>query len=201
MGDWNGDWVVRTLTNLFPQGQAAAGVGSNWVAAGGGSITISVDAATASPFAPRSIKVLTDGGAANQGLSAQTATGLALASGTACAGSCFFLGVAAAPYTCQMIVVNTDASMTNGAATTLVATGRWQLLVPAAVSVAPGKTGNMIVLRVSINGTRAETFWAANAMLSTGSPYAPPYVPTDGATVTRYSSFDSTWRSEWSHAD
>lgn len=171
-----GLWPTRT--NLFRQGQCAAI--TDWGQSSGGVVTRAVDAATKAPFAARSIKVTTDGGAANQGVAAQSASGQAASAGTTGAGSLYFLGVAGQSYRVQMWWVNGDATNTFGTATTFTASGFWQQLNPALLSVLAGKTGNRLLINLTINGTRAESFWVAHAQIEIGVGQVSPYIPTTG---------------------
>lgn len=180
-------------TNLFRRGQAATVNVDSVVGAGGGSITLSSDTSTPGPFSPASYKVQCDGLAANQGISAYSSTGLAATTGTPDSASCWFKGVAGQSYTVQLFWVNTDASSTAGTATTFTAAGVFQLLSPGGVTVAAGKTGDQVLMRVRINGTRAETFWLANVMLSE-TAVCPPYVPTSGATAS--APFGRRWQTQ-----
>jgi hypothetical protein len=61
----------------------------------------------------------------------------------------------------------------------------WQLLTPASLAVAAGKTGDLLLVLVQVNGTRSESFWVAHAMLEKAQSVVAPYVATSGgATAT-----------------
>lgn len=173
--------VWRPATNLFPNGQCAAPTGWSTPTTG---VTISTDSATPAPFSPQSIKYVCDGTAGNQGALPLTAAGQAAAAGVIGAGSCWFKGVQGQAYRAVMSWANTDASITAGATATFTGTGGWQLITPAPVAVAAGKTGDVLRMTVGINGSRAETIWAAHAMLEIGVPQIAPYVATSGGTAT-----------------
>ncbi|MDE2101466.1 MAG: hypothetical protein KGL39_29745 [Patescibacteria group bacterium] len=172
-------------TNLFRRGQCDATTDWNGVP-NGGVVTVAIDTTVAAPFSPQSIRFTLDGAAAQQGGQAETATGQAAAAGTDGVCSVYFKGVAGLSYIARNYWLNTDASATIGANTTFVATGAWQLLQPAAVAVAAGKTGDALFVQVIVNGTRAETFHLAHAMQQSGVLFVTPYVATSqGATATR----------------
>lgn len=177
--------ALRAATNLFQRGQCDSIDDYAWhnISAG---VTQSLDASTAPPFSTQSVKQVCNGTSANQACVPQSDVGQAAATGTAGVGSIYFEGVAGQSYRCWLRWVNTDATTTDGAVTTFTATGSWQLLSPASVAVEAGKTGDQLRLRVEINGTRAETFWLAHAMLEKGQSVVAPYVATSGGvTATR----------------
>lgn len=174
----NGIGVYQPASNLFRRGQCdttADQFGSTATPP-----TLTTDATVPALFSTQSIRVTSNGAVAGQGYVAQSATGQAAATGLACASSIYFRGVAGQSYGVLSEWSNTDASITQGAQTIFVATGNWQLLTPATVAVAAGKTGDALRIRATINGTRAETFWVAHAMLQSGVAYASPYVTSSG---------------------
>lgn len=173
--------IWRAATNLFRRGQCDST--TDWSQSGSGTVTLSIDATVAAPFSPQSIKVVTDGSAANQGGKVLSATGQAAATGTICAASLWFKGVASSSYLVAARWANTDSTNTIGSITTFTATGAWQLLSPATVAVAAGETGDQLVCAVSVNGTRAETFHLAHGMLESGQFVVAPYVATSGGTT------------------
>jgi hypothetical protein len=173
--------IRRAATNLFTRGQADA-VSTAWGNAGAGTV-IAIDATSPAPFSPQSMKYTCDGTAANQGCLAQSGTGLAATVGTPGVGSIWFKGIAGRSYFSQMRWINTDATTTDGAQSVFTATGTWQLLTPAAVNVAATKTGNQLIIMARVNGTRADAFWVAHAMLETGFVAGAPYVATFGGTT------------------
>lgn len=167
-------------TNLFRRGQCDSV--TDWNASGGG-VTIATDATVLPPFSTQSIKVTTDGTGANQGCLPNSATGQAAATGVVGVGSVYFKGVASASYNVYMRWANTDASNTLGTTSTFTATGAWQQLIPPSLAVAAGKTGDKLIIRVEINGTRAESFWVAHAMLQKGVNVVSPYIATSGGST------------------
>lgn len=169
--------IRRPATNLFGRGQCDA-VGTSWGNAGAGT-TIATDATAPAPWSPQSMKYTCDGSAANQGCLAQSAA-LAATTGTPGVGSVWFRGIAGRSYFSQMRWVNSDSSTTDGAQSIFTATGNWQLLTPASVAVAAGKTGSQLIVMARVNGTRADAFWTAHAMLETGQGVAAWYVATSG---------------------
>lgn len=174
--------VRRTSTNLFRQGQCGALTDWGTLQAG---VVPTLDATVPPRFSTQSVKYTCDGTVANQGGQALSAAGQAAGAGLVGATSIWFKGVAGASYTVNTRWVHTDATSVDGAVTTFTATGGDQLLVPAAVSVAAAKTGDTLRICVQINGTRAESFWLAHAMLEKGVFYVNPYVATTGgATAT-----------------
>ena len=179
--------VWRAATNLFRRGQCDAvgsGAGSSdWNTA---ISTRAVDATVASPFSPNSIKYTGDGTAANQGAFIGSAAGQAAAAGVVGVGSVYFKGVAGQSYFHTTRWLNTDATNTRAATVAFTATGSWQLLVPNPIAVGAGKTGDTLIVEARINGTRAESFWLAHAMLETGHGEVSPYIATSqGATAAR----------------
>jgi hypothetical protein len=180
----SGIGVYTGGTNLFRNGQNDAT--TNWFISTTG-ITVSTDATVPAPFSPQSIKLVCDGTQANQGVLAKSATGQAAAATTVGVGSVYVKGVAGQQYDVFVQWFNTDLSVTTGTFTTFTATGVMQLIAPASLAVAAGKTGDQLVMKATVHGTRAETFWVAHAMLQTGVPYVSPYVATSGgATATRF---------------
>lgn len=169
-------------TNLHRHGQCDSL--TDWSVAG---VTSSrtLDATTAAPFSPQSVKIVTTGANIGGGIG-QSATGQAKATGTVGVGSIYLKGVAGLTYDVSVEWVNTDASTTAGSATTWMATGGWDLVVPASVSVAAGKTGDMLRVRCQTHAVRAsESFWLAHPMLQSGMSFVTPYVATAGGTATR----------------
>lgn len=169
-------------TNLFIRGQCDALGAGDWQVAGGG-VTRAIDTTTPAPFSPQSVAITCNGAAANQGCAARSVAALAAAPGTSGVGSVYFKGVAGQSYRAFLQWFNTDASFTTGAMSVFNATGDWQLVTPAAVAVAAGKTGDALQVRVDIDGTRAEVLSFAHAMLQSGPVLVQPYVPTSGATA------------------
>lgn len=193
--------IRRAATNLFPQGQCDS-VGSGpqkWNSSTSG-VVASVDAAVAAPFSPWSVKYVFDGTVASQSAGPRSAAGQAAAAGTFACGSVWFNGVPGAAYTANMRWGQTDATSIDGASTAFNAqTGRWftytdpltgrvwELVIPPAVAVAAGKTGDYVQLlvRVPSGVTRAETVHLAHAMIEKGQTVVAPYVATSGgATAT-----------------
>jgi len=176
-------------TNLFRRGQCDATTDWHQTATGE---TITTDATTPAPFSPQSIKAVCDGTTAAQGFQAFSATGQAAATGVVGAGSLYFKGVVGAAYTVRMHWLNTDTSTTDGTNLNFTATGAWQLLTPPSLAVAAGKTGDRLEIDVFINGTRAETIWAAHAMLEklpgTSRVNVSPYIATSGGSTASRSS-------------
>lgn len=178
-------WELRT--NLFRRGQcdSLGGGGTDWNPVSAG-VTASIDATTPAPFSPQSVKFVADGTGANQGAAPKSGSGLGAAVGTSAVASVWFKGVAGQSYTATSRWVNTDASTNDSAVTTFTATGDWQLIRPAPVLVQAGKTGDSVAISFGINGTRAETFWAAHVQLESGVNCVSPYIATSGgATATR----------------
>lgn len=173
-----GDGNVRT--NLFGYGQCDT-IG-NWFTALSG-VVASVDTTMPAPFSTNSVKYVADGTVANQGAIPSTAAAQNAGVGANAVGSIWFKGVAGQSYLIRTRWVNTDASATDGTATTLNATGSWQLVTPASVAVASGKIGDQLAIMVRINGQRAETFWVANVMLEKFQTVVAPYIPTAGGTI------------------
>lgn len=176
--------VWEAGTNLFRRGQCDAT--TDWSGASGHE-TISIDATTPGPFSPQSIKCVTDISSSNEGMLPQSATGQAAPAGTAAVGSIWFKGTAGQSYFTMMRWKNTDASVSDGVQQIFTATGQWQLLTPStAAVVGTGKTGDALVIMARVNGTRADTFWLAHAMLQKGVNVVSPYIATSGgATATR----------------
>lgn len=186
-------FIGRAATNLFRRGQCdALGAGgaadSSWSTSGTG-ITRALDTAQPSPYNPaQSIKYVTDGTSSAQGLAAVTATGQAAPAGTLGVGSIFFKGVSGAAYNAQIQWQNTDGTSSAATQLSFTATGQWQIIAPASQAVAVGKTGDFLRIQVYTTTARAESFWAAHAMLESGQPIVAPYVATSGAaTATRAS--------------
>jgi hypothetical protein len=181
--------IRRAANNLFRYGQCdslGGGAGADWRVTSSG-VTPAIDATVAAPFSPQSVKVTTDGTIASQAIAPKSAAGQAAAAGVLAAVSAYFKGVAGQQYVVQSRWNNTDATTTDGAATIVTATGIWQLIKPATVAVAAGKTGDSVGIRIGINGTRAESFWVAHPMLEKGTQteVGAPYVATSGgATAT-----------------
>ena len=172
--------IRRAATNLFRRGQCDSNVDWGTVAVG---VSQVVDATTPAPFSTQSIKYTADGLAASQGAGPQTATGRAAAAGVVIAGSVYFKGVAGQSYLTRIRINNTDASITDGTSTTFTATGAWQLVTPPTLAVAVGKTGDSFQVLVRINGTRAEVFRCAHAMIEQGQAVVAPYVATSGGST------------------
>jgi hypothetical protein len=176
--------IYRAATNLFRRGQCDTT--ADWLQENSGAPP-AVDAATAAPFSPQSIRYPCDGTVANQGTMAVTNTGQAAAATALGVGSVYFKGVAGQSYLHRLRWSNLDATITVGTLTPFTATGAWQLLTPVPVAVAAGKTGDRLAIEVLTNGTaRVDTFWVAHAMLEKGQPLVAPYVATSGgATATK----------------
>lgn len=170
--------IWRSATNLFRRGQCDTLV--DWNASGTGTTTRSLDTTTPPPFSTQSVKLVTGGVLAGEGVDASTASGQAAVAGTVGTGSVWVKGVAGQSYNAFNFWANTDASFSIGATINFTATGDWQLITPAAVAVGVGKTGDSLRLRVATATARAETFWTAHAMLESGQPVASPYVATSG---------------------
>jgi hypothetical protein len=175
--------IYRAATNLFRRGQADA-VSAEVSGKQGGEVVTS-DATVPAPFSPRSFKCVCDASVASQGGMSKSATGQAAAAGTMLAGSVWFKGTAGQGYASYCRWQNTDATSTIGTILTFTASGAWQLLTPPPVAVAAGKTGDQGFVAAYVNGTRAETFWFAHAMMEKGQSLVAPYVATSGgATAT-----------------
>lgn len=175
--------VWQAGTNLFRRGQCDAV--TDWGTTGTGSPTRTIDATTPPPFSTQSMKYVTSGASGNEGCMAVTATGQAAAAGALGTGSIYFKGIAGNSYDFFLRWLNTDASTTAGATLTITATGNWQLISPASIAVAVGKTGDQLQIFARINSTRNDTFWVAHAMLqwATGVLVGSPYVATSGGAV------------------
>lgn len=177
----NGYGVYHNRTNLFRRGQCDSS--TDWLSAG---IVTSraTDATTPAPYSPQSIKVVTSATGGGEGLVATSASGLAAAAGVFGAGSLFFKGTAGLTYNLNVEWLNTDASVTPGVQVTVTATGFWQLVIPAGVAVAAGKTGDSLRIRIGTTTTRVDTIWAAHAHLEQGMLTVPgPYVATSGGST------------------
>jgi hypothetical protein len=175
--------IRRAATNLFRRGQCDSTLDLTGANAGG--ITFATDAAVPAPFSPQSIKVTADGSAPSQGIQCVSATGQAAAAGVVGAGSIWFKGNAGETYWTSLRWGNTDATTTVGPATSFVGTGNWQLVTAISAPVAAGKTGDQLRIAAYLNGTTAEVFHAAHAMLEKGQSVVAPYVATSGgATAT-----------------
>lgn len=185
-----GVFVGRAATNLFRRGQCDATTDYN---ASGTGVTIAIDNTVPASFSPQSIKVTCDGTAANQGVDCTSATGLAVTAGTNGVESIRFKGTNGNSYRIFGQWANTDATTTTTAVGTFTSNGSWQLLgnalggvagaTLAALAVAVGKTGDSLHIIVQVNGTRAESFWVAHAMLEKGQSVVAPYVATSGGTT------------------
>lgn len=171
--------IWRAGTNLHRRGQCDAT--TDYVAKATG-VTITRDTGTVPPFSAASIAVAVDGSTSNQGVQAQTATGLALAAGTSGAAGLWFKGTAGFPYQVDIQIANTDASATTGTAVAVTATGAWQYVVAPSVAVAVGKTGDRIRLRAYyVSGLPLpHTFNVAHPMIESAQTEVSPYVATSG---------------------
>lgn len=175
--------IEEAATNLFRNGQCDAT--TDWPVSGSG-MSRAIDTGVDPPFSTQSIAITSTGASANPICTPQSATGQAAAAGVIGAGSVWFKGVASASYKISMRWINSDASSTTGSATTFNATGGWQKLIPPTLAVAAGKTGDQLRIVITLNGTRAETFWAAHAMLQKNVGVVGDYVATNGgSTATR----------------
>lgn len=174
--------IFRAATNLFRRGQCDTNSVWNNFNSIVGRVT---DATVPPPFSTQSIKYTTSGLTTQEGCSAVTNTGLAIAAGTNGVGSCWFKGVAGLTYSYKMRWANTDASTTDGSFTTFTATGSWQLLTASALAVAAGKTGDKLVFVIVTATTRAEDFWVAHCMLEVADQPTPYITTTGGSTATK----------------
>jgi RHS repeat-associated protein len=132
-------------------------------------------------FGSASLKVVTAGGIAGQGVAVQTNTGLALPPGTAESGAVWVKG--SGQFTALLRIYNTDGSQTNGTSVTVTLSSTPQRVVVGA-AVAGGKTGNQVELRFSTKSAQVVTFWADGAQIERLS-IETPYVQTDGSTAGR----------------
>lgn len=181
--------IWRPATNQMRTAQCDST--NNWTVNTG--VTPTTDPTVPPPWSSQSIKCVIDGSAAGQGVKPQTFGTLALAPATPCVGSILFRGTAGLSYDVRMRIQNTDASTTDGAVTTFTAGAgtwptitvnglTWEILTPAAATVAVGKTGDSYGIRVGVAAaiTRADTLWVAHPMLESGQTDVAPYVPTSG---------------------
>jgi hypothetical protein len=174
--------IRRAATNLFRRGQCDATTDTTMTAGA----TRVVDATVPAPFSPQSIKVTTDGTSAAQGIVLDSATGQAAAAATNGVAAVYVKGVIGQQYDVTLRWQTTLPATVIGVATTIVATGGWQLVSAPATAVPVGQVGDQVRVQVKINGTRAESFWVAHAMLEKGQSVVSPYVATSGgATATR----------------
>lgn len=176
--------VWRAGTNLFQHGQDDTSASFN-VSAGA---TATLDPAVPAPFSPQSVRIDCDG-TGQQRVRCVTPGGLALATGTSNVGSIYFSGISGRTYNVFLDITNVDTTTTLGAAIPIVASGSWQLAVPAAVLVAAAETGNILGISVQCAAARVDTFHVAHPMIESGQGYVSPYVATSqGANATRAAS-------------
>lgn len=164
---------TRDATNLFAYGQCDA-LGA-WGPAGAGT-TAAVDTTVPAPRSRQSIIVVTPGAGLNEGVLASTPSG-AYPIGTVAVASLWMHGVAGHQYDAWIRWTGNA----DGVHLVFVATGAWQLVVPPATAATVATPNLTLFARTSTQ--RAETFWAANAMVETGQASVAPYVPTAGGVI------------------
>jgi RHS repeat-associated protein len=169
--------IWEQTTNQMPNGGAESNT-ANW--AGIGNVTTSRDTGW-SKFGSASIKTVTAGSVSGQGMTAQTNTGLALTAGTAEKGSVWVKG--SGSFSALLRITNSDGSVTNGTAVSVTLSTTPQRITVGA-TVASGKTGSKVELRLTTSKAAAVSFWADGAQIEKLS-IATPYVHTDGATASR----------------
>ncbi len=165
--------VWEQATNQLPNGGAEANT-DNWV--GVLSATATRDTSW-SQFGAGSIKVTTPGKATAEGVAAQTATGLALPAGTAETGSVWLKG--SGSVTALLRINNSDGTQTNGTAVSVTLSATPQRLV-LKNTVATGKAGSQLEIRITTKAKSLITFWIDGAQLERRL-IPTPYVETNGA--------------------
>lgn len=111
------------------------------------------------------------------------ANGQAWAAATKVMGSVWLRGSGGAVDVMTRIV-NTDASTTDSARTTITLSSTWTR-VTALATVAGGKTGDRAIVLVLTGGTPHVVTCDMDGVQVEAQPIATPYVETDGATATR----------------
>jgi RHS repeat-associated protein len=156
---------------------------NSWASVGTGTVTSTRDTNWAK-FGSASMKTVTDGAASGQGVAAQTATGLTLPAATVESGSVWIkASVGSGQVSALLRIYNSDGSQTNGTASTINLSTTPQRIALKA-TVANGKTGNQVEIRLTTKTALAISLWADGAQIEQ-LPIATPYIQTDGATASR----------------
>lgn len=164
--------IYEAVTNRIANPSAESDAAS-WTAISGTTVT---RVTTQFKFGVASIQVVTPNAAAAEGVRADSATGLALAAATNCAGLVWVRG-ASGTVNVRIRITNTDASTTDGANTLVTLTTAWQLVTPASVAVAGGKTGDQLSIIVETDVQQGITYHCDGAQVRSGATYPTPFYP------------------------